>query len=125
MLRLAGGLRIYRKVYEAVGGPKGPFRFFEADFKKFAKSDGVWFPTLIHERSWPFGGKRAFPDETITIKHVVINGTLPPRTFHYKPPFGAMVTDARTNPASIYFIGSKNPKVPPATAPTTHTNGEK
>lgn len=123
VLRLAGGLRIYHKVYEAVGGPKGTIRFFEADFKKFVRSGGVWFPRRIHERSWPHGGGRAFPDETITIKHVVVNGTFPPHTFRYEPPFGAMVTDARTKPASIYFIGSKNPKVPPTTTPAAGTNG--
>jgi hypothetical protein len=123
VLRLAGGLRVYRKVYEAVGGPKGTVRFFEADFGKFVKSGGVWFPTHIHECTWPNGARRAQPDETITIKNVVVNGTFPPHTFRYEPPFGAMVTDARTKPPSIYFVGSKNPKFPPTTAPASQNKG--
>ncbi len=123
VVRRAGGLRVYRQILEAVGGRKGTVRFFQADYKKFVKTGGIWFPTLIHYRNWPHGGGHAFPDETITIKHVVVNGTFPPRTFHFTPPFGAMVTDMRTNPASIYFVGSKNPKFPPTTTPAVRKEG--
>ena len=121
VLRLAGGLQIYHKIWEAVGGPKGTIRFFEADFKKFVKTGGIWFPTRIRERNWPNGAKHAQPDDTITIKHVVVNGSFPRNTFRYTPPFGAMVTDTRTKHASIYFVGSKNPKIPPTTVPAVGT----
>ena len=110
-MKLAGGLRIYRAVGEVVGGPKGTMRADESDFRRFRKSGGVWFPTRIRERRW--FDTRLVSDYKLKISHLVINGIFPPHTFRYTPPYGAMVTDSRTRPPSVYFIGSRKPNVPP------------
>jgi hypothetical protein len=122
-LKLVGGLRIYRAVEEAVGGPNGRVRYQESDFRRFRKSNGVWFPTRARERMWIGDSNRIYYDDRLTVSRVAVNDVFPPHTFRYTPPFGAMVTDSRTRPASVYFVGSKNPGVPPATMPARGFRG--
>lgn len=114
-LKLSGGLRIYRETFETIRGPHGNRIIIEGDFARFRKSSGVWFPTRIRERTWLSDG-RVYSDDRLTISHLAVNKIFPPHTFRYTPPFGAGVYDERTSPGSFYYIGSKNPNVPPSTA---------
>ena len=110
-LKLRGGLRLYRRVEDLVT-PAGHLPGMDYDFKGFKKSNGVWFPTKIRERMW-YVGRGLLTDETIAVKHLVVNKTFAPGTFQYKPPFGAMVTDLRTSQS--YYVGARNPLFPPST----------
>ena len=121
-LKLAGGLRLYRKAVEVVYGFQRVLKS-EFDFRRFRKSGGVWFSTRIRDRAW--GGKefkRLEQDETIKISHLAVNRIFPPGRFQYTPPFGATVYDGRTN--KTYVVGLNNPGVPPA-APGEGAGGKK
>ncbi len=98
---LAGGLRIYREsLFE--GRPGGRQRSWQADFSRFTRSGGVWFPTRIHERDWFWVARhgrdtplknRLQIDCHIAISRVSITHALPAGAFTYIPPSGGTITD--------------------------------
>ncbi|HTV48808.1 MAG TPA: RNA polymerase sigma factor [Phycisphaerae bacterium] len=111
-LKLDGGLRIYRESLQSVGGPDGPLSFEGGDYGGFEKSNGIWFPTSIHQW-WSQDGKLIFMDNSLTINDLIVNGKLPPNTFSFTPPTGSHVHDSRTDTPINYIAGSKNPSNQP------------
>ncbi|HTV47165.1 MAG TPA: NHL repeat-containing protein [Phycisphaerae bacterium] len=96
-LKLDGGLRIYRESFKALGGPDGTLNFEDAEYSGFEKSNGIWFPTSIHQRVWMEAGKQLYMDNSLTISDLIVNGKLPPDTFVFTPPTGAIMTNFSTN----------------------------
>lgn len=119
-----GGLRVYRKALDVVDGSKHT-PMYEMACRRFRKSHGIWFPTRIRYRVWVHmdGSNRLYSDTRLKISRLSVNSTFPPGTFRYVPPFGAQVYDMRREPTSVYFVGSKNPNVPPATLPAGGRRG--
>ncbi len=118
VLKLAGGLRVYRRVSDVVNGT-GREPGFDYSFRSFKKTGGIWFPTKIRERIWNME-TRLVLDTHIMISHVAVNNKFPPHTFRYSPPFGAHIDDKVTHRS--YYVGSTNPSVPPA-MPNERTSG--
>jgi hypothetical protein len=116
-LKLRGGLRIYQKLIEVVTGHR-QIPQSEADFSRFKRINGIWFPMKIRDRFWFHrdGALRLAYDDRLKISQIAINRVFPKRTFRYTPPFGARVVDLRTDPPTQYFVGSKNPLLPPSAA---------
>jgi len=118
VLKLAGGLRVYRRVSDVVNR-SGQEPGFDYSFRSFKKTGGIWFPTKIRERIWNME-PRLVLDTHIRISHIVVNNKFPPHTFRYSPPFGAHVDNKVTH--RYYYVGSTNPAIPPA-MPSEKTSG--
>ena len=98
---LARGLRIYREsLFE--GRPGGRQRSWQADFSRFKRAGGIWFPTRIHERDWfrierhdrvtPLKNRLQI-DCHIAISRLSITHAFPASAFTYIPPPGGTITD--------------------------------
>ncbi len=98
---LVGGLRIYREsLFEERPGVRK--RSWQADFSRFKRTGGVWFPTRIHERDWyriarhdrvtPLKNRLQI-DCHIAVSRLSITHALPAGAFTYFPPSGGSITD--------------------------------